>query len=197
MRSSRPVYLDAITPPIQVGQASHSDRVPWGSVRASTSFHLGRAGSSPGPVRGNAGQGSWSLVRQPHGTKVSDAVGKGLAFLGGLSQPRVRGPWPPRRQATAGGWSVRHAVRLSNVALPSPVQVPGKWPTTNPRSQQRTARVVSRLLRTIAYVIANPNRSLVWKVADSLFLVALLLLALLTHPWVPEQTIRGHTPPPF
>ena len=21
--------------------------------------------------------------------------------------------------------------------------------------------------------------------------------ALLTHPWVPEQTIRGHTPPPF
>ena len=24
-----------------------------------------------------------------------------------------------------------------------------------------------------------------------------LFMALLTHPWVPEQTIRGHTPPPF
>jgi hypothetical protein len=39
--------------------------------------------------------------------------------------------------------------------------------------------VVSRLLRTIVYVIANPNRSLAWKVVDSLFLVALLILVLL------------------
>ncbi len=39
--------------------------------------------------------------------------------------------------------------------------------------------MVSRLLRTIVYVIANPNRSLAWKVVDSLFLVALLILVLL------------------
>lgn len=36
-----------------------------------------------------------------------------------------------------------------------------------------------RLLRTIVYVIANPNRSLAWKVVDSLFLLALLFLVLL------------------
>jgi hypothetical protein len=40
-------------------------------------------------------------------------------------------------------------------------------------------RTVFRLLRTIAYVIVNPHRSLVWKVVDSLFLVALLFLVLM------------------
>lgn len=38
--------------------------------------------------------------------------------------------------------------------------------------------MVFRLLRTIFYVIANPDRSLAWKVLDSLFLLALLLLVL-------------------
>jgi hypothetical protein len=38
--------------------------------------------------------------------------------------------------------------------------------------------VVFRLLRTIVYVVTNPNRSLAWKVLDSVFLVALLFLVL-------------------
>jgi hypothetical protein len=50
--------------------------------------------------------------------------------------------------------------------------------------RQKTARVVFRLLRTIVYVVTNPNRSLARKVLDSVFLVALpfLVLTVLLNP---------------
>jgi hypothetical protein len=48
--------------------------------------------------------------------------------------------------------------------------------------------VLFRLLRTIVFVITNPNRSLAWKVIDSVFLLALfiLVLAVLLNPSVDD-----------
>ena len=58
-----------------------------------------------------------------------------------------------------------------------------------------------RLLRTISYVVTNPNRSLTWKIIDSLFLGFLVVLVvislsepfgyLLLLPWVVLVTCRS------
>jgi hypothetical protein len=58
-----------------------------------------------------------------------------------------------------------------------------------------------RLLRTIYYVVSNPNRSVAWKVIDSLFLAFLVVLVvisltepfdyLLLLPWVVLVTCRS------
>ncbi len=37
-----------------------------------------------------------------------------------------------------------------------------------------------RLVRTIRYIVTNPNRSLLWKIIDSLFLVFLFVLVVVT-----------------
>ena len=81
MRSSGSVWGRPQQPPVPADQASHSSQVPWGSVRASALFAISDENEARrARVRGKAREDSRSLVRQPHGTKVVDGIGKGAAF---------------------------------------------------------------------------------------------------------------------